>query len=263
MTTATHTISSSSTHDRTQFLYGDKRDSVLSLADVHEYGRENFDDPDFLSLYGMTPAHWYARGIRLLGRTAIECTRDILAQRIGTDLADVARHLPQNVPLTVVDPFAGSGNTLYWVVKSLPGSSGVGFEQHAKVSELTSTNLRVLNANLRMEQKDFNKGLTTLSVPRENAIVIIVSPPWGRALDPEHGLDLLKTTPPVPTVLDSVQKLFPDRKLILAVQTFETMVGSSVEQVRRHFKWSTVHTYGFNPSGKNSGLLIGTMGWKP
>src|SRR5262245_15769431 len=27
----------------------------------------------------MTPAEWYARGIRVLGRTAVECTRDPLA----------------------------------------------------------------------------------------------------------------------------------------------------------------------------------------
>jgi hypothetical protein len=38
----------------------------------------------------MTPAEWYARGIRLLGRTAVECTRDPLAERIGCDVASVA-----------------------------------------------------------------------------------------------------------------------------------------------------------------------------
>jgi hypothetical protein len=250
-------------HDRKQYLYGTKRDSELSLEDVHAYGRENFGDPDFLSLYGLRPTEWYARGIRLLGRTAIECTRDILAQRIGEDIADVAKLLPANSPFMVIDLFAGSCNTLFWAVKSLPHSRGIGFEQNQTVFELTRSNLTQVDATLRIENIDFRVGLAQIEVPLDHAVAVIVSPPWGHALDPIQGLDLRKTTPSVPDVLTALKRAFPDRQLTIGVQTFETLVEASVTAVRQHFDWSELHTYHSNPTGKNSGLLVGTTGWAP
>lgn len=68
-----------SRYDRALLLLGPKRNQVLTLPEVHGYGADSFGDPDYLRLYGMTPEQWYARGIRLLGRTAVECTRDDLA----------------------------------------------------------------------------------------------------------------------------------------------------------------------------------------
>jgi hypothetical protein len=60
-------------------LLGEKKDDLLTLAEVERYGSENCGDPDYLSLYGLRPAGWYARGVRIAGRTAVECTRDLLA----------------------------------------------------------------------------------------------------------------------------------------------------------------------------------------
>src|SRR5262249_16021771 len=72
-------------HDRGVVLHGGKRNQVLTLAEVEQYGLDSFADPDYVRIYGMTPKEWYGRGIRLLGRTAVECTRDTLADRIGRD----------------------------------------------------------------------------------------------------------------------------------------------------------------------------------
>ena len=102
-------------HDRTLLLHGSKRNEILTLAEVQHYGIDSFADPNYIRLYGMTPAEWYARGIRVLGRTAVECTRDPLAERIGRDVASVALSLPLQTKFTVIDPFAGSCNTLYWI----------------------------------------------------------------------------------------------------------------------------------------------------
>jgi hypothetical protein len=63
-------------HDRDYLLRAGKRDDVLALWEVQQYGRNSFGDPDYVTIYGLTPADWYARGIRLLARTAVECTRD-------------------------------------------------------------------------------------------------------------------------------------------------------------------------------------------
>jgi len=57
-------------HDRALLLHGRLRNEVLTLSEVQRYGSDSFSDPDYVRLYGMTPPQWYARGIRLLGRTA-------------------------------------------------------------------------------------------------------------------------------------------------------------------------------------------------
>ena len=53
-------------YDRGLLLHGPKRNEVLTLGEVQQYGIDSFADPDYISLYGMTPTEWYARGIRLL-----------------------------------------------------------------------------------------------------------------------------------------------------------------------------------------------------
>ena len=71
-------------------LLGEKRNKVLDLTEVEGYGRDSFGDPDFVSIYGLKPADWFAQGVRLLGRTTVECTRDRFADLIGRDVAAVA-----------------------------------------------------------------------------------------------------------------------------------------------------------------------------
>jgi hypothetical protein len=88
----------------------------------------------------MTPRQWYACGIRLLGRTAVKCTRDALGDRIGRDVASVAEKMDSN-QLVIFDPFAGSCNTLFWIVRHLRNSEGIGFESDPQVYELTHRNL--------------------------------------------------------------------------------------------------------------------------
>src|SRR5689334_19774772 len=141
-------------------LLGEKRNEVLDLTEVEGYGRDSFGDPDFVSIYGLKPADWYARGVRLLGRTAVECTRDVLAAAIAED---VARWLPQpQQPILLLDPFAGSANTLYWLQRRLPGSQAVGFELEPTIFELTQRNLSLLETPLELRNADYRDGLAEL-----------------------------------------------------------------------------------------------------
>jgi hypothetical protein len=49
----------------------------VKASEVPRYfGSDSYGDPDYVSLCGMRPADWYSEGVRLLGRTAVECTRD-------------------------------------------------------------------------------------------------------------------------------------------------------------------------------------------
>ena len=77
-------------YDRALMLHGSRRNEVLTLAEVKRYGLDSFADADYISIYGMPPEEWYRHGIRVLGRTAVECTRDALGERVGLDVASVA-----------------------------------------------------------------------------------------------------------------------------------------------------------------------------
>ena len=122
-------------YDRALLLHGSKRNQVLTLAEIEEYGLDSFANSDYVSIFGMPPREWYRHGIRLLGRTAVECTRDALGDLIGRDVASVATRLPSN-EFVVIDPFAGSCNTLFWILRHLPNSEGIAFEPDPQVFDI-------------------------------------------------------------------------------------------------------------------------------
>src|SRR5262249_2487208 len=156
----------------------------------------SFGDAAYVSIYGMPPREWYGRGIRLLGRTAVECTRDALGDRIGRDIASVAAPLPAN-RWVVIDPFAGSCNTLFWILRHLANSEGLAFESDPQVLKLTQRNLAALDQRIELIHGDYVTLLSKLNVPEGHGIVAFVAPPWGTALDEKQGLDLCRTSPPI------------------------------------------------------------------
>ena len=242
------------------FLLGEKRYEVLALPEVQQYGRDNFGDPDFLSLYGCKPHEWYARGARILGRTAIECTRDRLAGLIGHDIAAVARTAPAATS-GVVDLFAGSGNTLYWIKRHAGARRGIGFELDDTVFELTHKNLALMGLDIELVHGSYQYGLRALGEPDEGLLIVFVAPPWGHALSDGSVLDLRRTQPPVAEVIDVTTSVLGKHKLLFAVQLFQNVEPDSLAEVTARFPWSATKAYDINPPGKNAGLLLATWGW--
>jgi hypothetical protein len=251
---------------REALLFGALRNKVLDLADIERYGVESYGDADYVSVYGLRPAEWYAAGVRLLGRTAVECTRDDLADGIAIDIAEVVRGSPggaEGAGVVVVDPFAGSGNTLYRILRRLPEARGVGFELDAGVFGLTRRNLLALGAPIDILNVDYAAGLDAVEVVAGRLIVVFVAPPWGDALDPVAGLDLRRTLPPVATIVDRLIDRFPQNRLLVAIQVYESVDAASVAEVESRFDWSKLRTYELNAPGQNHGILLGTRGWIP
>jgi hypothetical protein len=249
--------------DRRELL-GPRRNAILSLAEVEGYGRDSFGDPGYVSLYGLEPAAAHARGVRLLGRTAVECTRDRLAELIARDVAAVAAAAGA-ARIVVLDPFAGSCNTLVWLARCLPAARAVGFELDDGVHAATRRNLAAvgLDATVELRHEPFETGLATVDVPTDALLAAFVAPPWGDALDQAAGLDLGATSPPVATVVDRLVEAFGGRRLLLAVQLFERVTADSLAAVAARFAWSRRTTYDIDPPGRNHGLLVGTVGWTP
>jgi hypothetical protein len=245
------------TYDRRLLLGEPKRNAVLALGEVLRYGNDSFGDPNYVSIYGLKPAEWYARGVRILGRTAVECTRDRLADLIGRDIAGVARTGP-GVASVVVDPFVGSANTLAWICRHVPGSRGVGFELDDAVFEATRRNLSLLGVDLELRHVDYQAGLKALAVPEDALLIVFVAPPWGDGLSEASGLDLRRTTPPIPAIVDLIAATFPRHRLLLAIQVYETVERTSLADVTARFDWSSVNTYDINAPGQNHGLVLGT-----
>ena len=126
-------------HNRSLLLHGAKRNKMLTLDEVQRYGSDSFSDPDYIRLYGMTPPQWYARGVRVLGRTAVECTRDPLADRIGRDIAAAAASMPADGRFVVLDPFAGSFVALHQLFSRYPV-----LKIHQTIPRQTSRNSAVM-----------------------------------------------------------------------------------------------------------------------
>jgi 16S rRNA G966 N2-methylase RsmD len=250
-------------HDRAYLLSDEKRNDVLALSEVQRYGSDSFGDPDYVTIYGLRPAEWYARGVRLLGRTAVECTRDALADRMGRDVAAVARSAPGVSGTVVVDPFAGSANTLYWLTRHLRAARAVGFELDPGVYEATRRNLTLADLGVTLRRTGHDAGLRALPISADELLVVFVAPPWGDALDAVTGLDLRHTQPPVPAIIDLVARTFSSRKVMLATQVYEKVVAASLAEAAARCEWSQLETYDIDAPGHNHGLLLGTVGWRP
>lgn len=249
-------------YDRQLLLHGSKRDVVLELWEVERYGVDGYGDADYVSVYGLRPADWHARGVRLLGRSTVECTRDVLAEAIATDVAAVAAAAPPSSGLLVIDPFVGTGNTLHWILRRLEGARGVAFELDPAVYQLTRRNLALLGLPIDVVQDDCLRGLGGVAATDAELVVAFVAPPWGRALGAD-GLDLGRTTPPVATIIDALRGQFPRNRLLCAVQIHETVDAQSLDALKPRFDWCTTRVYDLNAAGQNHGILLGTRGWTP
>ena len=249
-------------YDRALLLHGSKRSEVLSLAEVEQYGLDSFADGAYVSIYGMAPREWYQHGIRLLGRTVVECTCDPVGDGIGRDIALVAANMPSKQRM-VIDPFAGSCNTLFWILQHLPNSEGIAFESDPQVFELTQRNLAILGQRIGLVYGDYAKLLREGCVAEDRDIVVFVAPPWGTALDQAQGLDLSSTKPPVADVVERIAHQFPKHKMLFATQVYERLSAPSLGHLQTRFDWSELRIYDINDKGGNHGILLGMKGWLP
>ncbi|MFB9593683.1 hypothetical protein [Streptomyces racemochromogenes] len=140
-----------------------------------------------------------AVGIRLLGRTVIECCVDDYAVAVADALADIHATLPDNgtEPL-VADLFCGSGNFSHHLGTRL-GIPVHATELDVDVHDATRHNLSRITTTTRLHLGGYADllGKHPARGPRDT---YFVEPPWGPAFTPA-GLDLTRTSPPVPVGL--------------------------------------------------------------
>src|SRR3977135_2465675 len=92
-------------YDRAFLLSEGKRNLVMELWEIQQFGLDSFSDPEYVCIYGMSPTEWYRRGVRLLARTTLEAVRDRLGDLIGKDVASVIHQAPSTTTCAIIDPF--------------------------------------------------------------------------------------------------------------------------------------------------------------
>jgi hypothetical protein len=238
-------------------LLGEKRGVVLSLDEIRRVGEEFYQDPEGLCLYGMRPRDYYEIGVRITGRTAIECSDDRRAVGQAQVVRDVlSREFPGRSP-SAVDLFTGSGNSLYHLARHTNAITTVGFELDDTVYELTRENFEKIRFQAFFERGSYQDLLRPEILPYENLCVVLVSPPWGAAFSFVEGLDLRRTHPPVNEILSFVRARLPRHELIFVIQTHELMVAESVAAITagRDVYAQGVINASARP-GRNQGYLV-------
>ena len=248
-------------YDRDFLLSQAKRNQVIEPWEVERFGRDSFGDPDAVSLYGMKPAEWHARGVRILCRTAVEAVRDPLGEAFGQAIARRAATAPAGSAFGVVDPFAGSCNGLSAILRHLPGAEGIGFEVEPAIFEMSSRNIASLRAPIRLFHGDYGQSLQQHRVPEGRRVVIFLAPPWGDALGPD-GLDLGRTKPPIAVIVDECERAYAGRPVLYAVEVHERLLPAPLAQLRAILDGAKLEMTGIaGPTGRH-GLLLGTKRWQ-
>jgi hypothetical protein len=248
-------------YDRDFLLSPGKRNQLMELWEVEKFGADSFGDPDYASIYGMKPAEWYARGVRLLARTTLEAVRDELGARIGRDLACRVAGLPVATSFWVIDPFAGSCNALFWALRHVPNAAAIGFEMDPGVFALASRNLALLASPIKLLHGDYRALLGQQSFSPGDRLIVYLAPPWGDALTAENGLDLGRTYPPIGEIIDDFERVYPENPILYVVEAHERLVSASLAALQRKFDESDLQVYDIAAPHGRRAMLFGTNRW--
>lgn len=250
-----------SRYDRDFLLAPGKRNQTIELWEVEKFGSDSFGDPQAVSLYGMTPAEWHAKGVRILCRTALEAVCDLLANRIAQDAARIAATAPAGSRFGVIDPFAGSCNALFWITRQVPGSEGLGFEIEQPIFEMTTRNIASLAAPFRLVHGDYHALLTEDRFPADHRIIAFLAPPWADALNAASGLDLGRTKPPIAEIIDDFERVYSNRPILYVIEVHERLVPEPLAALRAEFEKSELHVYDVPAATGRHGILLGWKRW--
>jgi len=249
--------------DRDFLLSPEKRNQLIELWEVEKYGRDCFGNPDHVRLYGMRPQEWYERGVRILARTCLEAVKDPLSSKIGADIAEAVGRSRGGQPLGVVDPFAGSCNGLYGILRHLPGAKGIGFEVEPAVFDLTRRNIAHLSAPIELVLASYKDLVGARKHPTDHRVVVFLAPPWGEALHPVTGLHLDRTKPPILEIIRDFEQVYGSQPVLYVTEVHEVNEPAALKAVEAVFDWTDLRIYDVNAPGLQHGVLLGTCRWDP
>jgi 16S rRNA G966 N2-methylase RsmD len=188
-----------------------------------------------------------------------------LGDLIGQDVARVLHNAPPATTFTVIDPFAGSCNGLYWLVRHVRNSQGLGFEIEKTIFDMTTRNLHIasLERPIELIHGDYKSLLAAHRLPADQFIVVFLAPPWGDALSATTGLDLGRTKPPITEIVEDFERVYKDNRIVYVTQVHQHIEPVSLANLKQRFDWSDLRIYDINVESMKHGVLLGTKRWTP
>ena len=233
-------------------LLGPLRNQVLTTDQLCEAGRLICGRPEGLSLYGIPAPEMEAKGIWLLGRTTIECSKDPHPATVANVVAELQAALPTtDGDAMIVDLFCGSGNFGHHLGQRL-GHPVYASELDPVVYEATRNNLDRIGSTIELHLIGYRDLLGRLPA-RGDRDTYVIEPPWGLALTPD-GLDLTLTSPPVPEILNDIRRSRRGVPCLVVIKTNDRIAHDSLNVLFRdavHLRTITPEPtlpYGANPS---------------
>ncbi|GAA2460313.1 hypothetical protein [Streptomyces macrosporus] len=208
-------------------LLGPLRNRFLTTDQLCEAGRLMCGRPEGLSLYGIPAPEMEARGLRILGRTAVECTKDPHPATVAGAIAEIEATTPEaDGEAMVVDLFCGSGNFGHHLGRRLRRPVYAS-ELDPIVHEAGRRNLDRVGSAVDLRLADYRDLLDALPA-RSERDVYIVEPSWGPAFTPD-GLDLTRTSPPVPEIIENIRRSRDCVPCLVVIETSDRVVHGSLE----------------------------------
>ncbi|MFD1831303.1 hypothetical protein ACFSJS_16780 [Streptomyces desertarenae] len=208
-------------------LLGPLRNRFLTTDQLCEAGRLLCGRPEGLSLYGIPAPEMEARGLRILGRTAVECTKDPHPEAVAAAIAEIEATAPgAGDGAMVVDLFCGSGNFGHHLGRRL-GRPVYASELDPVVHAAGRHNLARVGSAVDLRLADYRDLLGALPARSEHD-VYVVEPAWGPALTPD-GLDLARTSPPVPEIIGNIRRSRGRVPCLVVIETSDRVLHGSLE----------------------------------
>jgi hypothetical protein len=229
----------------------------LSLEEICSFSQRFFGQPDHLSLYGLAPREYCARGITLLARSAIECVPDAAAEVLAREARRCWPAFSRQRP-TVVDLFLGTGNLLYHCARELDAVRRIGIERDAIILQTARDNLAKATRPGAVQVE--HELLETAEIRPEISgdCLVIVDPPWGDGFSLAEELDLRRTQPPVLATLRATVQLLAGGRLLFLIKIPERVAADSLAELEREFEPRGRGIARIGPVGTNVGWLFCT-----
>ncbi|CAF4340658.1 unnamed protein product [Rotaria sp. Silwood2] len=119
-------------------LLKDADTRLLTAIDLQKIGCIVFGNANATCLYGRTPDELEIQGLHVFARGGIECLYDPYAIPTAKRAAAIIKERYEpNKCIVVVDPFLGSGNQLYHMIKAANATAGFGVEKNPRIYQQT------------------------------------------------------------------------------------------------------------------------------